>query len=104
MPIAHTEAGVAAFGFSADYPGGFGELMVLSEDLLLEMRTNRAHITLVVDERGTVVGLVTLEDVLEELIGDFDDESDQRLEDCEQLADGSFKISGSLREISVIAF
>jgi len=67
------------------------------EDLLLEMRTNRAHITLVVDERGTVVGLVTLEDVLEELIGDFDDESDQRLEDCEQLADGSFKISGSLR-------
>ena len=37
MPIAHTEAGVAAIGFSADYPGGFGELMVLSEDLLLEI-------------------------------------------------------------------
>ena len=42
------------------------------EDLLLEMRTDRQHISLVVDEHGTVVGLVTLEDVIEELIGDFD--------------------------------
>lgn len=67
------------------------------EDLLLEMRTKRAHITLVVDERGTVVGLVTLEDVLEELIGDFDDESDQRLADCERHADGTFSIAGDLR-------
>ncbi len=67
------------------------------EDLLLEMRTERQHIAVVVDEHGVVVGLVTLEDVLEELIGDFDDESDQRLEDCERLDDGSFRINGALR-------
>ncbi|MEM9745964.1 MAG: hemolysin family protein [Actinomycetota bacterium] len=67
------------------------------EDLLLEMRTQRQHITLVIDEHGTVVGLVTLEDVLEELIGDFDDESDERFGDCHQLPDGRFEISGSLR-------
>ena len=67
------------------------------EDLLLEMRTDRHHIALVVDEHGTVLGLVTLEDVIEELIGDFDDESDRRLGDCERLADGSFTLNGTLR-------
>ena len=35
--------------------------------------------------------------VIEELIGDFDDESDQRLGECERLADGSFRINGTLR-------
>jgi len=67
------------------------------EDLLLEMRTDRHHIALVVDEHGTVVGLVTLEDVIEELIGDFDDESDRRLGECEQLPDGSVRLNGTLR-------
>jgi CBS domain containing-hemolysin-like protein len=67
------------------------------EDLLLEMRTQRHHISLVVDEHGLVLGLVTLEDVIEELIGDFDDESDRRLGDCEQLADGSFRMNGTTR-------
>ena len=67
------------------------------EDLLLEMRTDRQHITLVADEHGTVVGLVTLEDILEELIGDFDDESDDRLADCERLEDGTFRVNGALR-------
>ena len=67
------------------------------EDLLLEMRTERQHISLVVDEHGLVLGLVTLEDVIEELIGDFDDESDRRLGECEQLADGSYRMSGTTR-------
>ena len=67
------------------------------EDLLLEMRTDRHHIALVVDEHGLVLGVVTLEDVIEELIGDFDDESDRRLSECEQLADGSLRVNGSLR-------
>lgn len=67
------------------------------EDLLLEMRTGRHHIALVVDERGIVVGLVTLEDLIEELIGDFDDESDGRLDECEKLDDGSYRVSGTLR-------
>jgi CBS domain containing-hemolysin-like protein len=69
----------------------------LLEDLLLEMRTQRQHLAVVVDELGMVVGLVTLEDVIEELIGDFDDESDQQFHDCEQLEDGSFKIGGTVR-------
>jgi CBS domain containing-hemolysin-like protein len=67
------------------------------EDLLLEMRTERQHISLVVDERGTVLGVVTLEDVIEELIGDFDDETDQPSGDWERLADGRIRMSGALR-------
>ncbi len=67
------------------------------EDVLLEMQSDRQHIALVVDEHGTVVGLLTLEDVLEELIGDFDDESDLRLGECDRLGDGSFRINGTLR-------
>lgn len=67
------------------------------EDLLLEMRTRRQHISLVVDEHGMVVGLVTLEDVIEELIGDFDDESDRRLGDAEALDDGRWRIPGTMR-------
>ncbi len=45
-------------------------------DLMLDMRKRRQHVALVVDEYGTVSGLVALEDVLEELIGEFEDESD----------------------------
>ena len=67
------------------------------EDLLVEMRTERKHISVAVDEHGTVVGLVTLEDVFEELIGDFDDESDDRLGDCVRHADGSWRVNGTLR-------
>ena len=67
------------------------------EDVLLEMRTERQHVALVVDEHGTVVGLLTLEDVLEELIGDFDDESDARAGECERLSDGSYRVNGTLR-------
>lgn len=67
------------------------------EDLLLEMRTRRQHISLVVDEHGTVLGLVTLEDVIEELIGDFDDESDRRVNGCEVLPDGRFRVAGTMR-------
>ncbi len=67
------------------------------EDLLVEMRSERKHISVAVDEHGVVVGLVTLEDVFEELIGDFDDESDDRLNDCAQNADGSWRVNGTLR-------
>jgi CBS domain containing-hemolysin-like protein len=46
------------------------------EDLMLEMREARAHVAVVVDEFGSVSGLTTLEDLIEELIGDFEDETD----------------------------
>ena len=47
------------------------------EDLMLDMRDARSHIAVVVDEYGSVSGLVALEDLIEELIGDFEDETDE---------------------------
>ena len=46
-------------------------------DLLLRMRTNRTHMALVIDEFGGVDGLVTLEDLVEAVVGDIDDEHDE---------------------------
>ena len=46
-------------------------------DLLFEMLRGRRHLAVVRDETGTLVGIVTLEDLLEELVGDIRDEHDE---------------------------
>lgn len=48
--------------------------------LLREFRTNRQHMAIVVDEYGGVAGLITIEDVLEEIVGEIDDETDREEE------------------------
>jgi CBS domain containing-hemolysin-like protein len=67
------------------------------EDLFLHMRDQRRHLSLVVDEHGVVLGLITMEDVLEELIGEFEDESDRAALRVRRLPDGSYLLAGSLR-------
>ena len=49
---------------------------MLIDELLERLRKLREHFVLVVDEHGTVVGLITLEDVLEEIVGEIEDEFD----------------------------
>ena len=65
------------------------------EDLLVEMRARRQHLAIVVDEHGIVTGIITLEDVIERLIGDFYDESDTGTEVRERF-DGTWDVSGDL--------
>ena len=67
------------------------------EDLLLDMRQRRQHVALVVDEYGGVVGLVALEDIVEEIIGEFEDESDRRHAPLRRHADGTLAVPGTLR-------
>jgi CBS domain containing-hemolysin-like protein len=67
------------------------------EDLLLDMREQRLHLAVVIDELGTVAGLVTMEDVLEELIGDFEDESDRTTRRLRRLPGGAWAAAGTLR-------
>lgn len=65
-------------------------------DLLKEMREQQFHMVLVIDEFGSVAGLVTLEDLLEELVGEIADEHDVDEDEIERLPDGRFRVDATL--------
>jgi putative hemolysin len=60
------------------------------------MQKEKFHIALVTDEYGSVVGLITLEDLLEELVGEITDEYDTEEPELEQVADDVFRVDGKL--------
>ena len=64
-------------------------------DLLYEMQRRKMHMSVVVDEYGGTEGLVTLEDILEELVGEIWDEHDEVVERIRKQEDGSYLISCS---------
>jgi putative hemolysin len=63
--------------------------------MLAEFRRGSQHMAIVVDEYGTTVGIVTLEDLLEEIVGEIEDEFDLPDESVEKLADGRMRIDGT---------
>ncbi|WP_158602588.1 gliding motility-associated protein GldE [Proteiniphilum sp. X52] len=64
------------------------------DDLLEEFRTQKIHMAIVVDEYGGTSGLVTMEDILEEIVGDISDEYDEELPFYTIQADGSYIFEG----------
>lgn len=72
-------------------------------ELLREFRSNRSHMAIVIDEFGKTAGLITIEDVLEEIVGEIEDEFDE--EDLQSsiftLADGSQRVAGDASIVSV---
>jgi CBS domain containing-hemolysin-like protein len=67
------------------------------DDLLKEMQRDRVHIALLVDEYGATAGLVTIEDVLEEIVGEIADEYDtHEVAPVEDLGDNTFRVSARL--------
>jgi CBS domain containing-hemolysin-like protein len=63
------------------------------DDLLREMQKGRAHMAIVVDEYGGATGIVTLEDIVEQIVGEIEDEHDRTPATVERLPDGSYWIA-----------
>jgi putative hemolysin len=63
-------------------------------DLLKEMQQEKFHQALVYDEHGSVTGIVSLEDLLEELVGEITDEYDREEPEVLELGDGTYRVSG----------
>jgi CBS domain containing-hemolysin-like protein len=64
--------------------------------LMREMQAGKFHMALLVDEHGGIAGLVTLEDLIEELVGDIVDEYDVEDAEIEHLENGSYRVQGSV--------
>jgi len=66
------------------------------EKALIQLQENAVHMAFVVDEFGNMEGLVTLEDIMEEIVGDIQDEYDVREEEClSPTGDGAFLVKGA---------
>jgi CBS domain containing-hemolysin-like protein len=64
------------------------------DDLLTELQRQRSSIAVVVDEYGRTVGIATVEDILEEVVGEIEDETDPRADHVRRLADGDWYVRG----------
>ena len=66
------------------------------DDLLREMQRDQNHFAVVIDEYGGTAGLVTIEDILEEIVGEIDDEYDHEAPGVERLEDGSIRVPATM--------
>jgi CBS domain containing-hemolysin-like protein len=67
-----------------------------ADDTLKQMQAESTHIALVVDEHGGIAGLVTLEDLIEELVGDISDEHDRGAPEVEKIGEFKFRVATRL--------
>jgi len=95
--VIHTQTQKATTVRGIMRPALFLPESVRVDDLLVEFRRRRQHIAILLDEYGGTAGLVTLEDLLEEIVGDVQDAFDREEPDIQRLPDGSVLISGLMQ-------
>ena len=69
---------------------------IRTAELLENMRREHIHIAIIVDEYGGVAGIVTMEDILEQIVGEIQDEYDKEAPEIQKLEDGSYLVQGSI--------
>ena len=67
-----------------------------ADELLRDMQAARVHMAVVVDEYGGTAGVVTIEDILEEIVGEIDDEYDTAAPEVSELEEGAFRVSSRM--------
>ena len=67
------------------------------DDALKEMRLHNTHLAFVTDEYSGVMGILTMEDVLEQLVGDIWDESDEIVEEFKEIGENYYDVAGDMR-------
>ncbi|MCI2958775.1 hemolysin family protein [Agromyces atrinae] len=77
-------------------PASFVPESMKVDALMRKMQLESNHIAMVVDEYGGIAGLVTLEDLIEELVGDISDEYDRAVVEVEELGDGRYRVNARL--------
>jgi len=76
-------------------PVAFAYLTMNISPLLNELRQNKTHLAIVVDDYGSTKGIVTMEDILEELVGEIWDEHDEIIDEIVSVGDEIYEISGN---------
>ena len=74
----------------------FTQKTEMVNDLLKKLQVNKTHIAVVLDEYGGTLGIVTMEDILEELVGEIWDEHDEVVEDFKKLSEDTYRVDCSV--------
>src|SRR5207237_3223643 len=74
------------------------------DDLLADLQRERTSMAVVVDEYGRVVGVVTVEDIIEEVVGEIDDETDPAAGEIRRLADGDWFVRGHVAVTDLVDY